>query len=87
MDAYATSPGPSTRTAARRGRRGDRPAPSPLGTRDALLHYRAGVIYQAAGDPARARRHLAESLAINPGFSPVDAEDARERLHDLGDGS
>lgn len=57
------------------------------GTRDARLHYRAGVIYQEAGDPARARHHLAESLAINPGFSPVDAGDARERLRDLGEGS
>ncbi|RUL89757.1 tetratricopeptide repeat protein [Tautonia sociabilis] len=51
-----------------------------VGTRDALMHYRAGLIFEAAGDLDRSRALLREALAINPRFSPSLADDARRRL-------
>jgi tetratricopeptide (TPR) repeat protein len=56
-----------------------------IGTRDAMLHYRAGLIFQATGDLDRTRHHFREALSINPHFSPTLADDARERLRSLGD--
>ncbi|MBX3052150.1 MAG: tetratricopeptide repeat protein [Caldilineaceae bacterium] len=54
-----------------------------LGTQDALLHYHAGVIAQALGDREMARQHLQTALDINPAFSILHADDARQRLHTL----
>lgn len=54
-----------------------------LGTQDALLHYHAGVIAQAVADAEGARLHLQQALTINPAFSPLLAEDARQRLAEL----
>ena len=56
-----------------------------LGTGDAMVHYRAGVIYAGAGDRAEAARHL--RLALDGHLrieSPTAAADARERLGAMG---
>lgn len=55
-----------------------------LGTRDALLHYHAGMIALAAGDQAVAREHLDTALSINPYFSLSHAPAARAALDQLG---
>ncbi len=57
-----------------------------LGTKDASLHFHAGLIAQALGDTAAAREHLEEALAINPHFSPLYgpvAEQTREALGEI----
>lgn len=54
-----------------------------LGTEDALLHYHAGVIAQAAGDNDAARLHLQRALTLNPAFSFRQAQDAQARLAGL----
>jgi len=54
-----------------------------LGTRDAAMHYRAGMIALALDDRASARLHLRQALAINPYFSVRDAEPARQKLAEL----
>jgi tetratricopeptide (TPR) repeat protein len=54
-----------------------------LGTRDAALHYRAGMIAYALGDRATARAELEQALAINPYFSVRHAPTARARLEEL----
>lgn len=54
-----------------------------LGTRDARLLYRAGMIHLGAGDAARARDFLARALATNPRFHPLDADLAERTLADL----
>ncbi|HYI16003.1 MAG TPA: tetratricopeptide repeat protein, partial [Thermomicrobiales bacterium] len=51
-----------------------------LGTRDALLHYHAGMIANARGDTDAARTYLETALAINPHFSILHAAEARETL-------
>ncbi len=51
-----------------------------LGTRDALLHYHAGMIALARGDRAEAQRLLEEALRINPSFSLLHAPEARAAL-------
>jgi tetratricopeptide (TPR) repeat protein len=51
-----------------------------LGTRDALLHFHAGMIANARGDTAAARSELEAALAINPHFSILHAATARETL-------
>ncbi|CAN5869409.1 hypothetical protein BH23PLA1_BH23PLA1_11790 [soil metagenome] len=53
------------------------------GIRDARIHFHAGVIRHALGDPAGAREHLSTALEINPHFSPSKAEQARELLKSL----
>jgi tetratricopeptide (TPR) repeat protein len=55
-----------------------------LGTRDALLHFHAGMIAKARGDLDAARTHLATALAINPHFSILHAAEARAALAELG---
>jgi tetratricopeptide (TPR) repeat protein len=55
-----------------------------LGTRDALLHYHAGMIAKAQGDVAAAREHLQQALAINPHFSVLHAPIVRTALAELG---
>ncbi|MFZ5853309.1 MAG: tetratricopeptide repeat protein [Chloroflexota bacterium] len=54
-----------------------------LGTRDALLLYHAGMIARAVGDAPRARTMLADALALNPGFDPLQVVRARAALEEL----
>jgi tetratricopeptide (TPR) repeat protein len=55
-----------------------------LGSRDPLFLYHAGMIALASGDEATARRQLNDALAIDPGFSPTGAAEARAALAALG---
>lgn len=55
-----------------------------LGTRDALLHFHAGMIALAARDRAAARDALTTALSINPYFSLPHAAEARAALVQLG---
>lgn len=54
-----------------------------IGTRDALLHYHAGMIAAARGDTTAAVTHLETALSINPAFSVLHAPIARETLDQL----
>jgi tetratricopeptide (TPR) repeat protein len=54
-----------------------------LGTRDAVLYYRAGMIAYALNDRATARADLEQALAINPFFSVRYAPTARATLEKL----
>ena len=54
-----------------------------LGTRDALLYYHAGMIAQALGNNQQARNFLQEALSINPYFSILDSDKAKQTLNDL----
>ena len=51
-----------------------------LGTRDAMLHFHAGMIARARGDEPAAREHLGAALRINPFFSVRYAPEARAAL-------
>jgi|DewCreStandDraft_2_1066082.scaffolds.fasta_scaffold00162_96 tetratricopeptide (TPR) repeat protein len=57
-----------------------------LGTRDALMHYHAGMLALCAGDHLAARTHLEQALAINPSFSIRYAPATRRALADITDG-
>jgi len=54
-----------------------------LGTRDAMLHYHAGMIALAVGDTAAARAHLDTALAINPYWHPTQPAAVRALLDSL----
>jgi len=54
------------------------------GARSALYAYHRGMIELSLGSRSAARSDLAEALAINPYFSPLDAPSARRALADLG---
>jgi tetratricopeptide (TPR) repeat protein len=54
------------------------------GTRDARLHFHAGLIAWGRGDRQAAAAHLAEALTINPYFHPAHAALARRLLGELG---
>lgn len=54
-----------------------------LGTRDAMLHYHAGIIARALGDSASARVQLEAALAINPYWHPSQPATARAVLDSL----
>jgi tetratricopeptide (TPR) repeat protein len=58
-----------------------------LGTRDASLHFHAGMIDAALGLRASARRHLETALAINPWWHAFQPAEARATLQRLGGGS
>lgn len=53
-----------------------------LGTRDAMLHYHAGMIAAALGENDAARERLSRALAINPHFA--HAAEARRALGRFG---
>ncbi len=57
-----------------------------LGTRDALMHYHAGMLALCAGDRQAARAHLEQALAINPSFSIRYAPEAQRALAGITDG-
>jgi len=50
------------------------------GTRDAQLFFHAGMIYEKAGDSAKARSYLQQALATNAHFSILYSEKAAETL-------
>ena len=54
-----------------------------LGTRDALLYYHAGMIYEALGDDDLARTMLSQALKINPHFDLMQSHVARLTLASL----
>jgi tetratricopeptide (TPR) repeat protein len=54
-----------------------------LGTKDALLHFHAGMIAAKVGDQEAARTHLQTALAINPHFSPLYTPVAQEALAEV----
>ncbi len=54
-----------------------------MGTRDAALHFRAGAIAAAAGEPAAARGLLLKALAIDPRWHPTQPTTARALLERL----
>ncbi len=54
-----------------------------LETKDATLHFHAGMIAAKRGDAAAARSHLTQAMAINPYFSPLDAPAAQRTLAGL----
>ena len=50
------------------------------GTRDALLEYHAGIVYQRLGRKEKATDHFERALAINPDFHIFFADDARRQI-------
>jgi tetratricopeptide (TPR) repeat protein len=54
-----------------------------LGTRDAMLHYHAGMIALALGDRDSAQAALRQAIEINPFFSARHAPRARQALAEL----
>jgi tetratricopeptide (TPR) repeat protein len=54
-----------------------------LGTRDAAMHYHAGMIARAAGDRRGAIEHLAQALDINPHWHHEQPRTARAVLDSL----
>lgn len=54
-----------------------------VGTRDAKMHYHAGMIARGLGQTKLAQDHLAKALEINPHFGFTEAEEARKILEDL----
>ncbi len=57
-----------------------------LGTKDALLHFHAGMIGKQLGKQKEARDYLEQALAINPYFSLLYAEEAARALKELRNG-
>lgn len=54
-----------------------------LGTKDALLHFHAGMIAAKLGDKEAARTHLQKALEINPYFSPLYVPVAKQQMTEL----
>jgi tetratricopeptide (TPR) repeat protein len=54
-----------------------------LGTKDPLKLFHAGMIALKAGDKEQAREYLEQALRINPHFSILYAEEARQTLETL----
>ncbi|WP_406417222.1 tetratricopeptide repeat protein [Streptomyces sp. NBC_01614] len=50
------------------------------GYRSAAFLYHRGIIERATGNAENAREHLRAALKLNPGFSPLGAEQARTAL-------
>ncbi|WP_434599514.1 tetratricopeptide repeat protein [Streptomyces sp. A5-4] len=57
-------------------------APSP-GFRNASFLFHRGMIERALDDDKAARRDLAAALALNPGFSPTGAREAKAALSEI----
>jgi len=55
-----------------------------LGTRDPLFLFHAGMIQHALGHGDRARAYLEQALAINPHFSLLHEDQARQTIKELG---
>ena len=55
-----------------------------LGTRDALMLFHAGMLNDKIGNPDAAREYLSRALQINPRFSVLYADQARQSLDSLG---
>ena len=53
------------------------------GSRNAKLHYHAGMIQHRLGHTDAARKHLTHAVTHNPAFSVLDADIARQTLKDL----
>ncbi len=51
-----------------------------LGTKDARLLYHLGAIMVAGGQHAAGKKKIAEALALEPGFDPIGAVEARSLL-------
>ena len=58
-----------------------------LETKDALLLFHAGMIYQRLGDSEKARDYLRRAIALNPQFHLFYADLARSTLQELSNGS
>lgn len=56
------------------------------GTKDPLLFFHAGMIYQKLGDSAKAKDYLERALQINPEFHVTYADTARQTLHQMNKG-
>ncbi|MBA3439030.1 MAG: tetratricopeptide repeat protein [Pyrinomonadaceae bacterium] len=54
-----------------------------LGTRNAQIHYHAGMIYNALGDRRQGAKYLKLALDINPSFDVLQAEVARRTLDNI----
>ncbi len=54
-----------------------------LGTQDALKFFHAGMIAWRVGDSAKAKHHLEHALTLNPYFSILFANEARNTLNEL----
>ena len=54
-----------------------------LGTKDANLYFHAGMIHYDLGDRELARRYLEQALELNPHFSILHEDAARQTLHEL----
>jgi tetratricopeptide (TPR) repeat protein len=54
-----------------------------LGTRDARISYHAGMINQALGNGRDAAKYLQLALKINPFFDVLQADVARQTLHNI----
>lgn len=54
-----------------------------LGTRDGRMFYHAGMIYNAAGDRAKAKKFLKLAFATNPTFDLMQADIARQTLQSI----
>ena len=50
------------------------------GTRDAILFFHAGMIFEKLGDTDKARKDFAQALAINPHFHLSYADIAQQKL-------
>ncbi len=53
------------------------------GSRNAKLHYHAGMIEHRLGHPDAARKHLTHAVTHHPAFSVLDADIARQTLKEL----
>ncbi len=54
-----------------------------IGTKDARMHFHAGMIALKLGRTAAAQEHLSKSLEINPHFAFTDPQQARKTLAEL----
>lgn len=55
-----------------------------LGTQDANLLYHAGMIHLGRGERDKGRDYLEKALGLNPHFSILNADKARQTLKELG---